>query len=412
MRGALVAAAASAAASAVATAASCPPSQFWVNWAASPSEMIVGWSTPCNVTGSEVRWGLSPSSLTNLGDLFITGSQYTFSNSSSNHYTSPFFYRATLSNLPPNTPIFYQAGMAAAGLSPVYNFTSHPGVGAQTGPLRLALIGDIGQTVNSASTRDHLMASGVAGIVHVGDWSYADGDPERWDSFQDLMNPLASSMPWGLVAGNHEVETVNGNPAFFQALQRWTMPGPSGSQGLYWSLDIGPAHVLFANSYVAFDASSAQYAWIQSDLAAVDRSRTPWVIVGLHAPWYNSNTAHQQEGESMRVAIEPLVYAAGVDIVFAGHVHAYELNHRINDYKRDPKGPVYITIGDAGNREGLATDWMEPQPAWSNTRNSSCYGHGELLIANETHALFSWHTNPDAEVQVESELWVVKGQDA
>lgn len=41
-----------------------------------------------------------------------------------------------------------------------------------------------------------------------------------------------------------------------------------------------------------------------------------------------------------------------------------------------PAGPVYITIGDGGNREGLATDWMSPQPVWSNYRNAS-YGHGE-----------------------------------
>lgn len=35
------------------------------------------------------------------------------------------------------------------------------------------------------------------------------------------------------------------------------------------------------------------------------------VFAALHAPWYNSNTAHQQEGETMRVAVEPLFYAGG-----------------------------------------------------------------------------------------------------
>lgn len=41
-------------------------------------------------------------------------------------------------------------------------------------------------------------------------------------------------------------------------------------------------------------------------------------------PWYNSNEAHQGEGDDMMAAMEPLLHAAGVDVVFAGHVHAYE----------------------------------------------------------------------------------------
>ena len=46
----------------------------------------------------------------------------------------------------------------------------------------------------------------------------------------------------------------------------------------------------------------------------------------LHAPWYNSNTAHQGEAESvdMKKFMEGLLYQARVDVVFAGHVHAYE----------------------------------------------------------------------------------------
>jgi len=56
----------------------------------------------------------------------------------------------------------------------------------------------------------------------------------------------------------------------------------------------------------------------------VDRERTPWLIVLLHAPWYNSNWAHQGEGDRMKASMEPMLYAAGVDILFAGHVHAYE----------------------------------------------------------------------------------------
>jgi hypothetical protein len=63
---------------------------------------------------------------------------------------------------------------------------------------------------------------------------------------------------------------------------------------------------------------------LQADLARVDRSRTPWLIAVLHAPWYNSNAAHQLNGDRMMAAMESLLYEARVDLVFAGHVHAYE----------------------------------------------------------------------------------------
>lgn len=52
----------------------------------------------------------------------------------------------------------------------------------------------------------------------------------------------------------------------------------------------------------AYSPASEQYAWLMGDLAGVDRGRTPWLIVSYHAPWYNSNYAHQAS----------LAWAAGV----------------------------------------------------------------------------------------------------
>ena len=44
----------------------------------------------------------------------------------------------------------------------------------------------------------------------------------------------------------------------------------------------------------------------------------------MHAPMYNSYNAHYMEGETMRVLFEPWFVHYKVDVVFAGHVHAYE----------------------------------------------------------------------------------------
>lgn len=130
--------------------------------------------------------------------------------------------------------------------------------------------------------------------------------------------------------GNHEIEKIpiiHSQP-FTAYNARWNMPyEQSGSDSnLYYSFEVAGVHVIMLGSYTDFDPSSAQYKWLQTDLKNVDRSKTPWLVVLIHAPWYNSNTAHQGEAESvnMRADMEDLLYQARVDVVFAGHVHAYE----------------------------------------------------------------------------------------
>lgn len=69
--------------------------------------------------------------------------------------------------------------------------------------------------------------------------------------------------------------------------------------------------------------------------------------------------------------------ACQVDIVFNGHVHAYERTYPISQNHTDcASGVPFITIGDGGNREMFAVPWGG-QPEWSALREYA-YGHGEL----------------------------------
>jgi len=321
----------------------------------------------------------------------------------------------------------------------------HPGGSSQSAVL--AVIGDLGQTVNSSRTVQHIIAGmtptadgGTAepyeAAIIVGDLAYADAQnspqhcyhpggcsQERWDSWGRMMTPLTSQLPLMTLPGNHEIETpaslfdgaVVDGVTTTPFLAYSTRFRAVSANPLYYSWDLGPLHAVHLNSYDdqlvgddAFSTSSAQYKWVTADLAAVNRSETPWVAVFLHAPWYNSNTAHQNEKEEskMKELLEPLLHKYGVELLFAGHVHAYERTLAVYQEEPNPDGITYINIGDGGNREGPAKGF-QPQPKWSAYREAS-FGHGRLHVHNASHAHFSWHKNQAGESVVSDDVWLVK----
>lgn len=109
----------------------------------------------------------------------------------------------------------------------------------------------------------------------------------------------------------------------------------------------------------------------------------------------------------MQDSMEAMLYSYGVDVVFAGHVHAYERCHRVFNHQLDACGPVYINIGDGGNREGLSGDWVHPQPEWSALREAS-FGYGTLELQDARSAVWRWHRNQDDAATVSDEVTLVR----
>ena len=158
----------------------------------------------------------------------------------------------------------------------------------------------------------------------------------------------------------------------------------------YYGREIGPVNLIALNSYAQTNGASLQFRWLTSYLATINRKRTPWLIAFWHTPWYNTNKGHWKEGELMRLDMEELLYSYGVDIVFVGHVHAYERSKPVYQQQVDPCGPVHITIGDGGNVEGPYTPWRVPADAWSDFREAS-FGVAGLKIIDDNTAEYTWH---------------------
>jgi len=241
-------------------------------------------------------------------------------------------------------------------------------------------------------------------VMHSGDLSYANGEQPIWDQWQNMMQPLASTVPYMASVGNHETLSL-----WLAFLKRFDYPATEsgGVEGnLFYSFDYGPIHfIALSSEYVEFWHFLAQYQWLEKDLASVDRSKTPWIFTSWHRPWYCSNNAHQGSGSWMMDSYEDLLYKHKVDINFVGHVHAYERTHPIYKGKVVNDGIVTLTNGNGGNHEGLAKNWENPQPVWSAYRESY-FGFGVATVYNSTH--MAWEAFRADNHSVTDQWWFIR----
>eukprot|EP00253_Pinus_taeda_P027647 PITA_27647 len=450
-------------------ALSTTPNSMWVSWVTGDAQ-IGPKVTPLDP--SSVRSEVYYSTKSGVHSLKAEGTSVIYSQTYTDkgllNYTSGIIHHVLVKGLLPNTRYYYICGdKSLSALSEEHEFVTLPSPGPNKYLPRIAVVGDLGLTYNSSTTFNHLVQNDPSMVLMVGDMSYANnyittGDKSfacfkcafpngpfyqsyqpRWDAWGRYMEPLVSRVPMMVLGGNHDIENQAGGVQFASYKARFAVPSKeSGSNNnLYYSFNAGGVHFVILASYTDYNRTSQQYKWLKRDLMQVDRSVTPWLIASWHSPWYNSYNSHYQEFECLRQQMEDLLYEYGVDIAFHGHAHAYERMNRVYRYGLDQYGPVYITIGDGGNIERLATRHAdEPgycpnitsiqpeyggvcpftytsgpakgklcwdrQPEWSAYRESS-FGHGILEVHNSTHALWTWHRNQDAYGSVGDQIYIV-----
>nr|XP_010926759.1 purple acid phosphatase 15-like [Elaeis guineensis] len=460
------------------------PEQISVSLSATEDSVWISWITgkfqigecikPPNPTtvASIVHYGNSKNSLTYeaTGYSLVYGQLYPFEGLQ--NYTSGIVHHVRLTGLKPETQYYYQCGdPSIPAMSDIHAFKTMPTPGPQKYPRRIAVVGDLGLTYNTTSTVDHMTSNQPDLITLVGDVCYAnmyltngtgsdcysctfsktpihETYQPRWDYWGRYMEPVISEIPIMVIEGNHEIEQQVENKTFVSYNSRFAFPAEESTSfsTMYYSFNAGGIHFIMLGAYINYNKSGEQYKWLERDLANVDRTVTPWLIATWHPPWYSTYKAHYREAECMRTEMEALIYSYGVDIVFNGHVHAYERSNRVYNYTLDPCGPVHIVVGDGGNREKMAIDHADDpghcpdpsttpdeymggfcafnfttgpaagkfcwdrQPEYSAFRESS-FGHGILEVKNETHALWTWHRNPDMYGSLGDQIYIVRQPD-
>lgn len=381
--------------------------------------VIISWVTPDEPGSSHVQFGTSENK-------FQSTAQGTVSNYTFGEYKSGYIHHCLVEGLEHSTKYYYRIGSGDS--SREFWFETPPKVGPDA-TYKFGIIGDLGQTFNSLSTLEHYIESEAQTVLFVGDLSYADRYQYtdvglRWDTWARFVERSTAYQPWIWNTGNHEIEyfPYMGEVVPFKSyLQRYTTPylASKSTSPLWYAIRRASAHIIVLSSYSPFVKYTPQWKWLRDELPQVDREKTPWLIVLMHVPLYNSNEAHFMEGESMRVVYESWFIKYKVDVIFAGHVHAYERSYRFSniDYNittgnrypvADKSAPVYITVGDGGNQEGLASRFRDPQPEYSAFREAS-YGHSTLEIKNRTHAVYHWNRKDDGK-KVATDSFVLHNQ--
>ncbi|CAF3410254.1 unnamed protein product [Rotaria socialis] len=255
-----------------------------------------------------------------------------------------YMHTILLEDLRPSTTYFYRVGTDEHGWPSIYSFTNRPA--------------DENEAVN---------------LIAI---CYARGIGALWDGFMTQIQSIAVHVPYMVSIGNHEYDYETGGdkdpsgapgPGGFRPkcgdygrdsggecaipmVRRFH--SPSNGNGLFWySFDVGPIHVIYISTEHDFRRSSIQYLWLEKDLSSVNRSRTPWLIVGSHRHMYTSafDSARETRMRLMvQLYLESLFYRYHVDLNLFAHRHSYERSCPMFQGKCIEDGITHVLISMAG----------------------------------------------------------------
>merc|ERR1712127_634863 len=174
--------------------------------------------------------------------------------------------------------------------------------------------------------------------------------------------------------------------------------------------------VIVLNSYGFIDVDSDQYQWLVQELNDTKAKRmyeTPWILVSVHVPLYNTFSAHQNEETAIHMLniIEPLFVEHRVNLVMSGHAHGYSRSKGVAYGLVKATAPIHITVGEGGNREGHSRSYNNDMPEdWIAKRDITEFGFGTMEFLNATHAEWKWIRNENVTTSHFTDETIIENQ--
>ena len=330
---------------------------------------------------------------------------------------------ATLTGLAGNTLYYYNVGSTTQVLQGDASnyFKTMPTVGS-TQKIRVMAMGDMGNnSTNEINVRNAYLAFNGSNYTDawllMGDNAYSNGtDAEYQNNFFNVyQGSLTKNHVLWPSPGNHDYANSSARQADHNIPYYSIFTLPSSGQGggvssnteAYYSYNYGNIHFVALDSYGweagntrLYDTLGPQAVWLKQDLAA---NTQQWTVIYFHHPPYTKGS-HNSDSETelinMRQRMVPIFERYKVDLVLAGHSHAYERSYLINGhygiettfnpathalstssakydgslnscvYVKNPSNPVngivYVVAGSAGQLEGSSSGYPHNAMYYSN----------------------------------------------
>jgi calcineurin-like phosphoesterase family protein/purple acid phosphatase-like protein/fibronectin type III domain protein len=311
------------------------------------TEAVVRWRTD-TATGSRVRYGLAPTSLSGIAD---------GASGVTDHVV-------TVSGLSPDTLYYYSVGTATetlAGGDSTFFFRTHPLLGTSV-PTRIWVLGDSGTAnASAAAVRNAYIAfagtRATDAFLMLGDNAYSNGTDAEYQAAVFNMYPtiLKQAFLWPTL-GNHDTAGSTNPPASLPYYAMFTLPTNGEAGGIasgtedYYSFDRGNIHFVCLDSMTSDRSpTGAMATWLRNDLAATAQT---WLIAFWHHPPY-SKGSHNSDTETelvqMRQNILPILEDYGVDLALTGHSHSYERSYLLDGHYGTSGTLLPSMIKDSGS---------------------------------------------------------------
>ena len=277
-------------------------------------------------------------------------------------------------------PVTFSNGVTTPPVN-TNTFQPSPGLPANASPFVVVAAGDGASGETQAVNVSNLMGSLNPNMVlYLGDvyekgtglefYNWYGGQTNNFGTFKAITNPTI---------GNHEYSASSTAAGYFDFWDN--VPN-------YYSYNAGGWHFISLNSNrtrIAIGPTSAQYQWLQQDLAANSQACT---IVYYHHPLFNIGP----EGSTSQLSdIWSLLAQSGVEIVLNGHDHTYQRWVPLNGSGQpSATGITEFVVGGSGH--GLQTiKTSDTRVAYSTDANPTAFGALKLVL--NTHGASFQYVN-------------------
>ncbi|MEX2683649.1 MAG: purple acid phosphatase family protein [Candidatus Sigynarchaeota archaeon] len=363
--------------------------------------MQVSWDTP-SAAPSIVKWGTSPSSLSNE----TRGGEFFWQISGADSY----HHCVLLTGLVPGQKYYYQVPSLG---STIYSFSAPPSLSSGE-RVTFTILGDTQgalniQRRNIANMINRLGIDGIDFTILCGDNVNRDDDIGEWAMLYDSSSygRIISHVPWMAASGNHETSSnaddwpIRNNFKTFHQNSYLTngapLPPDALDVGVFYSFNYSNVHLTILDTHqlaTTSNLSAVQLAFLEADLTSVN-STAMWKFLVFHVPMYSTSVRGGSKAEEdLAKQLEPILCKYQVDAVFYGHDHIFEAWH-VN--RTAPYGGTYAFLcsGGGGSIKDVKNPAKHTNPlhAWvsdinivnaSGGRYDDIYGHEWQLYGEAT----------------------------